>query len=284
MPGGQMTRWSWWCAGTVGILLTPGRQATPQTACGGGPHEPRWESVMDKDTEHFVGQYRQALHNYMLSDGDEAALLQAYDMGRQVLARGQNVMELMLVHQAVLLSSILGPLLEAEAARVTARSEAFLQQALVPFEIARRRVDETVTDLHLSNEALEQRVAERTAEIQKLNADLEQRIAERTRQLEAANQELQAFAYSVSHDLRAPLRHMVGYTELLQKGASSALDQKNRRYMTMILESAKRMGELIDDLLAFSRIGRAEARKTLVSLEQLVKALKNALSPQTQGS
>jgi light-regulated signal transduction histidine kinase (bacteriophytochrome) len=163
---------------------------------------------MDKDTEHFVVQYRQALHNYMLSDGDEAALLQAYDMGRQVLAMGQNVVELVLVHQTVLLSSILGPLLEAEAARVKTRSEAFLQQALVPFEIARRGVDETVTDLHLSNEVLEQRVAERTEEIQKLNADLEQRIAERTRQLEAANQELQAFAYSVSHDLRAPLRHI----------------------------------------------------------------------------
>ena len=238
---------------------------------------------MDKDTEHFVVQYRQALHNYMLSDGDEAALLQAYDMGRQVLARGQNVMELMLVHQAVLLSSILGPLLEAEAARVTARSEAFLQQALVPFEIARRGVDETVTDLHLSNEALEQRVAERTEELQKLNADLEQRVAERTRQLEAANQELQAFAYSVSHDLRAPLRHMVGYTELLQKQASAILDERSRHYMLMILESAKQMGTLIDDLLAFSRIGRAETQKTMVSLAQLVKEAVSEVQQETEG-
>jgi len=76
---------------------------------------------------------------------------------------------------------------------------------------------------------------------------------------------------------------MVGYTELLQTGASSLLDAKGRRYMTMILESAKRMGTLIDDLLAFSRIGRAETRETMVSLEQLVKEVQNELSRETEG-
>ena len=119
----------------------------------------------------------------------------------------------------------------------------------------------------------------RDRDIRTLNENLEKRSS----QLQASNQELEAFAYSVSHDLRAPLRHMVGYTELLQKGASSALDQKNRRYMTMILESAKRMGELIDDLLAFSRIGRAEARKTLFSLEQLVTDTVREAQPETVG-
>jgi len=100
---------------------------------------------------------------------------------------------------------------------------------------------------------------------------LNQELAKRSTELEAINKELEAFAYSVSHDLRAPLRHMAGYTELLQKRASSVLDEKGHRYMAMMLESAKRMGSLIDDLLAFSRIGRAETRKTLVSLDQLVK-------------
>jgi signal transduction histidine kinase len=94
----------------------------------------------------------------------------------------------------------------------------------------------------------------------------------RTRdELQASNKELEAFAYSVSHDLRAPLRHMVGFAELLKKNVSSTLDEKSQRHMTMILESAKRMGNLIDDLLAFSRIGRAEAQMTLVNLDQLVK-------------
>jgi PAS domain S-box-containing protein len=119
----------------------------------------------------------------------------------------------------------------------------------------------------------------REHEIRQLNDDL----AKRTTELQASNKELEAFAYSVSHDLRAPLRHMVGYTELLQRSASAALDEKSRRYMTMILESAKRMGNLIDDLLAFSRIGRAETRKTTISLEALVKEVLHELRPETDG-
>src|SRR5262249_4770903 len=110
----------------------------------------------------------------------------------------------------------------------------------------------------------------RDEHVRKLNHELTRRSTE----LEAINKELEAFAYSISHDLRAPLRHMVGYTELLQKGASSLLDGKGRRYMAMILESAKRMGTLIDDLLAFSRIGRADTRETMVSLEQLVREVR----------
>ncbi len=107
----------------------------------------------------------------------------------------------------------------------------------------------------------------REEQIRALNEELEKRSSE----LEIINKELEAFAYSVSHDLRAPLRHMSGYTELLQKTAGSLFNAKSQRYMTMILESAKRMGNLIDDLLAFSRIGRAETHKTMVSLDQLVQ-------------
>jgi len=87
-------------------------------------------------------------------------------------------------------------------------------------------------------------------------------LAKRAVELQAANKELEAFAYSVSHDLRAPLRHVVGYAELLQKHAASALDEKAGRYLKTILEAAKRMGNLIDDLLGFSRIGRAETKRS----------------------
>jgi light-regulated signal transduction histidine kinase (bacteriophytochrome) len=112
---------------------------------------------------------------------------------------------------------------------------------------------------------------------------LNQELADRASELEASNKELESFSYSVSHDLRAPLRHVVGFSELLQKQASSLLDDKSRRYMQTILESAKRMGNLIDDLLAFSRIGRVETQKTLVNVEQLVKEVVADAGQETRG-
>jgi signal transduction histidine kinase len=102
-------------------------------------------------------------------------------------------------------------------------------------------------------------------------------------ELEATNKELEAFAYSVSHDLRAPIRHISGFTELLQKNAASDLNEKSQRHVAMILESAKRMGNLIDDLLAFSRIGRKEAHTTMVSLQQLVQEAQNEVAQENDG-
>jgi PAS domain S-box-containing protein len=119
----------------------------------------------------------------------------------------------------------------------------------------------------------------REDEIQRLNAELARHSVE----LESTNKELEAFAYSVSHDLRAPLRHTAGYAELLQKRIASALDEKSQRYMAMMLESAKRMGSLIDDLLSFSRIGRAETQKSLVSLDQLLKEALAEIRQDTEG-
>jgi PAS domain S-box-containing protein len=134
-----------------------------------------------------------------------------------------------------------------------------------------------VAILETNNDVTERKRTEE--KIRKLNDDLEKRTAE----LEAINKELEAFAYTISHDLRAPLRHIAGYTELLQKNASSILDEKSHRYMMMILESAKRMGDLIDDLLAFSRIGRAETKMTMVGLEQLVKEALSEVQQETEG-
>src|ERR1700676_240682 len=135
------------------------------------------------------------------------------------------------------------------------------------FSAVRRRIEDSLRQARDNLQIeLEQR-RHREDEVRKLNQELGKRAAE----LEATNKELESFAYSVSHDLRAPLRHMVGYSELLQKQASSLLDEKSQRFIRTILDSAKRMGNLIDDLLAFSRIGRAETKRTEVDLAQLVK-------------
>ena len=111
----------------------------------------------------------------------------------------------------------------------------------------------------------------------------EEEIKRSSAQLEAAYKELEAFSYSISHDLRAPLRHVDGFANLLQKHAASTLDDKGRRYMEAISESAKHMGRLIDDLLLFSRMGRVELRRTPVNLNELVSDVLRDLRQETEG-
>jgi len=115
------------------------------------------------------------------------------------------------------------------------------------------------------------------------NTVLERRVRERTAELELANKELEAFSYSVSHDLRAPLRHIDGFTGLLAKSAGSTLPEADRRYLNLIINSVGRMSRLIDDLLDFSRTGRAEMRRTEVNLSDLLEKVIQELQPETEG-
>ena len=133
----------------------------------------------------------------------------------------------------------------------------------------------TNTDVEALKEAEEQ--------VRQLNTVLEQRVVERTAELEAANKELEAFSYSVSHDLRAPLRAVNGFAGIVLEDYGAQLPEDGRRQLDRICKGAQRMGALIDDLLAFSRLSRQSMNWQTVNTQQLVQEALADLSAQREG-
>jgi len=133
--------------------------------------------------------------------------------------------------------------------------------------------------LESSGNRLQARMEQMEAEIFKSS----QEVQAANRKLHAANKELEAFSYSVSHDLRAPLRHIDGFVDLLGKQAGDRLDDRGRRYLRIIADAARQMGALIDDLLVFSRMGRAELRQQTVDLNALIHETVSSLQAELNG-
>jgi signal transduction histidine kinase len=174
--------------------------------------------------------------------------------------------------------------------RISASREKTLGLLLSTYEVAVGQYQELVQtrdELVALNESLELRVRERTsslmdemterrqaeAALRELNVSLEQRVNDRTAELLAANKELEAFSYSVSHDLRAPLRAMDGFSMALLEDSAGKLDETAQGYLRRIRAGSQRMAELIDDLLNLSRITRAEMRRERVDLTAMAEEI-----------
>jgi signal transduction histidine kinase len=154
---------------------------------------------------------------------------------------------------------------------------AILLIRLVPQALALPSPDQ----LRKSNAALQKEIGERLEASRKVES-LNHELVEHTNKIQAANKELESFAYSVSHDLRAPLRHVDGYVNMLMEEAPTLSDQ-HRRYMAKISDSARQMGVLIDNLLAFSGMGRATLQPAWVETSAVVAESREELAPEAKG-
>jgi signal transduction histidine kinase len=144
------------------------------------------------------------------------------------------------------------------------------------YEIQRSELGHTMEDLHAQIRARQK--AE--DELRSLNQELEKRVEQRTAELQETNHELEAFSYSVSHDLRAPLRHMDGYTRILQQEYGPQLPEGAQHYLDRVRGAATHMSALVEDLLQLSRIGRQEPQRRMVSANELLEEARAEVLPE----
>lgn len=252
--------------------------------------------VADVNKKYSIGPQGEVL-DYDDTPADADATQSALLVPIKLEGKVRGVIQVMSYRRAAYSQEQLS-LLEALAAQIaiSANNVHLYQQA--QDEIKRRKAAEK--ELQALNIELEERVQRRTDELEKrvgevemlnrgmanLLADLRDAnalVSENARKLEQANNELEAFTYSVSHDLRAPLRHIDSFARLLRERTDTKLDETSQRYLNNIVTSIARMGQLIDDLLALSRTGRVEMRLTRLDLNQIIDEVRQELAPSYAG-
>jgi len=199
--------------------------------------------------QSIAEQYSAGLATHM-AGSSESVLLDAYELGRKAVAEGVGVLDLVNLHHAALRGIVAGANAAADAKRLDTAA-GFLAELLSPFEMMLRGYREANSELVATIRALREA---------KLAA-------------EAANRELEAFSYSVAHDLRAPLRSLDGFSQIVLEYYAEKLDEEGRDYLRYIRESAQQMAILIDDLLTLSRVTRGEFERQPVDLTGIARAV-----------
>lgn len=194
-----------------------------------------------------------------VEEPSEQTLSNAYALGRACVNRGFGIVDLVSAHGHAVQEFREQGLTGTEA---SAREAAFLLECLAPLDMAYRGF------------------LEANATMRKLNDELDSRVRERTAELSETNAELEAFTYSVSHDLRTPLRAMSMFSGILQEDCSATLDEQGRHAVQRISENAARMATLIDELLKLSRLSRREITPVKVDLADITRQVVEELDEQ----
>lgn len=206
---------------------------------------------------NLAGTYQLALSEYLRTPSEESLTL-AYDLGRLALDQGLGVVDWATVHD----EALVGLAETSFDAADLARAGAFFRESLSPFEMTQRGY------------------AESHRWLERLNASLREQVAEKERlagQLRDSNAELEAFSYSVAHDLRAPLRHIDGFSQALVASRGPSRDAEAQHALTRIRSAVRRMGDLIDGLLRLSQMMRTEPDMELLDLASSARAIVDRL-------
>ena len=203
---------------------------------------------MRETPNRLSAEYASVAASFLAGAG-EAGLEQGYELGRKAIEERLGLLQIVDVYHKALNENLKH--LSPEGASAMIRMEELLTATLAPFEMTHRGYQESI------------------ASLQRLNAELEGRTAE----LSAANEELQAFSYSVSHDLRAPLRGIAGFSQIVLEDCAASLDESGKENLNRVVASTKLMETLIENILELSRVSRTEMERKQVDMSALAKSI-----------